>query len=63
MGTTNSMLYMSLLKRFMIRPMGVDSKNCIVLRIIDFSMLFSRTRDERSIAATENISAIIEQES
>lgn len=60
MGSTNSTEYMSLLNRLMIRPIGVDSKNCMVLRMIDLSILPSKTRDDRSIDITDNSSATIE---
>lgn len=37
-GIENSIAFKSLLKRFMMRPMGVDSKNCMLLVKIDLSI-------------------------
>ncbi len=62
-GNMNSTEYMSLLNLFMIRPIGVDSKNCIVECMIDTSMLLSSLRDDLIIVATEQSSAKIEQAS
>jgi hypothetical protein len=51
---------MSLLKRFIIRPIGVDSKNCILLRIIDLSIESCNVLDDLTSVTADAISAIIE---
>lgn len=62
-GTKSSMELMSLLNRFIKRPMGTDSKNCMPDRRIECNILLWKLRDDKITIAIEIISCMNSEKS